>query len=366
MVFFLEDRMQQAKSGVQINEDKMNAFLGKVVGDFGASLSSVLGYIGQRLGLYQALAESNGLTPAELADKTGTTERYVREWLINQASGDYVYYDPATGKYSMLPEQAVALTDEESPFYVGGGFYVVKAMMNAQPRIADAFSNGGGMLWGEHDPDLFIGTEKFFRPGYTAHLVNEWIPSLTGVKEKLEAGAKVADIGCGHGASTIIMARSFPRSRFFGFDNHEASIEASQRKAAEAGLSDNVDFSVASASEIPGGDFDLVCFFDCLHDMGDPYGAAKRAFEILKPDGSCMIVEPMAGNTVEENFNIVGRTFSAASTLCCTANSLALGGPALGAVASEDAIREVMLSGGFTEFRRATETPFNRVFEARK
>ena len=358
--------MPQVQSGISINEDKMNAFLGKVVSDFGASLSSVLGYIGQKLGLYEALADSDGLTPAELAEKTGTTERYIREWLVNQASGDYVHYDPLTGKYSMLPEQAVALTDEESPFYVGGGFFVVKAMMNAQPRIADAFSNGGGILWGDNDPDLFIGTEKFFRPGYTAHLVNEWIPSLTGIREKLEAGAKVADIGCGHGASTIIMARAFPNSRFFGYDNHEASIAESRKRAESSGVSDSVKFAVSSASDIPETDFDLVCFFDCLHDMGDPHGAAKRVFEILKDDGSCMIVEPMAGNTVEENFNIVGRTFSAASTLCCTANSLALGGPALGAVASEDAIREVMLSGGFTEFRRTTETPFNRVFEARK
>lgn len=221
------------------------------------------------------------------------------------------------------------------------------------------------MLWGEHDADLFVGTEKFFRPGYTAHLVNEWIPAMTGVKEKLDAGAKVADVGCGHGASTIIMAKAFPNSRFFGYDNHEKSIATAMLKVEAAGVADRVHFSAVNASEIPLEGYDLICFFDCLHDMGDPHGAIRRSHEALAPGGSCMIVEPMAGNTVEENFNIVGRTFSGASTLCCTANSLALGGPALGAVASEDAIKEVVLSGGFREFRRATETPFNRIYEAR-
>ncbi len=357
--------MTYPAASIEIDEDKMHAFLGKVVGDFGASLSSILGYIGQRLGLYEALADSDGLTPEELAARTGTTERYVREWLINQAAGDYVSYDPASGKYSMLPEQAVALTDENSPFYVGGGFYVIKAMINAQERIQDSFKNGGGMLWGEHDADLFVGTEKFFRPGYTAHLVNEWIPAMTGIKERLDAGARVADVGCGHGASTIIMAKAFPNSQFYGFDNHEKSIATATAKAEAAGVADRVQFAVSNAKDIPTDGFDLICFFDCLHDMGDPHGATRRAFEALAPGGSCMIVEPMAGNSVEENFNIVGRTFSGASTLCCTANSLALGGPALGAVATEDAIKEVVLSGGFTEFRRATETPFNRIYEAR-
>ena len=357
--------MASADIAREINEDKMNAFLGKVVGDLGASLSSVLAYIGQKLGLYKALADSSGMTPAELADKTGTNERYVREWLVNQAAGEYVHYDPGTGKYSMLAEQAAALTDEESPFYVGGGFYVVKAMANAQPRITEFFKNGGGMLWGEHDEDLFVGTERFFRPGYTANLVTSWIPALTGIEEKLNAGAKVADVGCGHGASTIIMAKQYPKSRFYGFDTHEASIATAKKKAEEAGVSDRVSFQAASASDLPDEQFDLVCYFDCLHDMGDPHGAMKRTSEVLAPGGSCMIVEPMAGNTVEENFNIVGRTFSGASTLCCTSNSLAQGGPALGAVASEDAIKEVVTSSGFSEFRRATETPFNRVFEAR-
>lgn len=349
-----------------IDEDRMNAFLGKVVGDFGAALSSSLAYIGMRLGLYEALALSDGLTPAELAQRTGTTERYVREWLINQAAGEYVSYDPETGKYSLMPEQRTALVDESSPFYVGGGFYVIKAMLNAQQRIMEAFQNGGGMLWGEHDPDLFIGTEKFFRPGYQAHLIDDWLSSLSGVEEKLKSGAAVADIGCGHGASTIIMAKAYPNSRFYGFDNHPASIEKARQRAEAAGIADRVTFATSGASEIPDGPYDLVTFFDCLHDMGDPAGASRRAFEVLADGGSCMIVEPMAGNTIEENFNIVGRTFSAASTLCCTANSLALGGPALGAVATEDDLREIVMSGGFTEFRRATETPFNRVFEARK
>lgn len=349
-----------------INEDKMHAFLGKVVGDFGAALSSSLVYIGQKLGLYKALASAGSVTPAELAAATSTNERYVREWLINQAAGGYVDYDAASGRYSLSPEQAMALTDESSPFYVGGGFYVVKAMTNAVNRIEDYFKNGGGMLWGEHDSDLFVGTERFFRPGYAAHLIASWIPALTGVEEKLKAGGKVADIGCGHGSSTIIMAQAYPNSRFWGFDNHDKSIATARQRAADAGVSDRVTFAVANASELPDEQYDLVTFFDCLHDMGDPIGACKRAAEILAADGSALIVEPMAGNSVEENFNIIGRTFSGASTLCCTSNSLAMNGPALGAVAPESAIREVVLAGGFREFRRATETPFNRIFEARK
>jgi SAM-dependent methyltransferase len=356
----------QPAESMQINEGKMNEFLGKVVTDFGAALGSVLAYIGQKLGLYKGLAEGGPQTPAELAARTETTERYVREWLINQASGGYVNYDPASGRYSLGAEQAVALTDEDSPFYVGGGFYVIKAMSRAEPRISEAFKNGGGILWGDHDPDLFVGVERFFRPGYRAHLVNEWIPALTGAKEKLERGAKVADVGCGHGASTLIMAQAFPNSRFYGFDSHDASIEHARASAKTAGLSDRVEFQAKTANEIPKEDFDLICFFDCLHDMGDPRGAIKRAYECLADDGSLLIVEPMAGNTVEENFNIIGRVFSGASTLCCTSNSLAQDGPALGAVATEDTLRETVTSGGFREFRRAAETPFNRIFEARK
>jgi SAM-dependent methyltransferase len=358
--------MAQGGRSFDINEDKMHDFLGKVVGDFGASLGSILGYIGQKLGLYEALADSDGLTSDELAEKTGTNERYVREWLVSQAAGEYLNYDPASGKYSMLPEQAVALTDETSPFYVGGGFYVIKAMINAQPRIAEFFKNGGGMLWGEHDPDLFVGTEKFFRPGYSAHLVDSWIPALTGIEEKLKAGGKVADVGCGHGASTIIMAKAFPNSEFFGYDFHDKSVATARAKAEDAGVADRVHFEVALAKDFENDQLDLICFFDCLHDMGDPVGAMRNAFRSLKDDGSCLIVEPMAGNTVEENFNIIGRTFAGASTLCCTSNSLATDGPALGAIATEDEIRKVAEEGGFTQFRRATETPFNRIFEARK
>lgn len=358
--------MSTASPERTINEDKMHAFLGKVVGDFGASLSSSLVYIGQKLGLYQALAASESVTPAELAAKTSTNERYVREWLVNQAASGYIEYDAATGRYSLSPEQAAALTDENSPFFVGGGFYVIKAMTNAVNRIERYFKDGGGMFWGDHDPDLFVGTERFFRPGYAAHLIATWIPALTGIEAKLKAGGKVADVGCGHGSSTVIMAKAYPESRFWGFDSHAGSIETARQRAADAGVSDRVTFAVANASAIPNEQFDMVAFFDCLHDMGDPAGACKRAAEVLAPDGSALIVEPMAGNTVEENFNIIGRTFSGASTLCCTSNSMATGGPALGAVAPESAIREVVLAGGFKEFRRAAETPFNRIFEARK
>lgn len=350
----------------EINEEKMQQFLGKVVGDFGASLGSSLAYLGQKLGLYKGIAALGSVTPAELATQTNTNERYVREWLVNQAAGGYVDYDPTTGRYSLAPEQAVALTEENSPFFVGGGFFVVKAMTQAVEQIESYFREGGGMLWGEHHPDLFIGVEKFFRPGYVAHLTGSWIPSLTGIEEKLKAGGKVADVGCGHGASTVIMAQAYPNSEFWGFDNHDASIKHARDAATAAGVTDRVHFEVASAQTIPDQQFDLVAFFDCLHDMGDPVGACKRAAEVLKSDGSALIVEPMAGNTVEDNFNIVGRTFAGASTLCCTSNSLAMNGPALGAVATEEAIRDVVLAGGFKEFRRASETPFNRVFEARK
>src|ERR1051325_2405764 len=244
--------MSSTSEASEINPEKLEAFLGKVVTDFGAALSSQLAFIGQRLGLYKGLA-GGPATPAELAERTGTNERYVREWLINQGSGGYVEYDAATGRFHLSPEQAIALTDEDSPFYVGGGFYVIKAMANATPRIADAFQKGGGMLWGEHDPDLFVGTERFFRPGYRAHLVNEWIPALTGIEEKLKAGALVAYVGCGHGASTIIMAQAAPASHFKGFDNHEPSVEHARKAAEEAGVADRASFEVARASELPGG-----------------------------------------------------------------------------------------------------------------
>lgn len=350
-----------------VNEQKLHEFLGKVVTDFGAALSCGLAYIGQRLGLYKAMADGEPVTPGELSQRTGTAERYVREWLINQAASGYVDYDPAEQKYRLLPEQAMALTDEESPAFVGGGFYVIKAMMQAPARIAEAFQTGEGMAWGEHDADLFLGTEKFFRPGYTAHLVKEWIPALTGRQAKLERGALVADVGCGHGASTLIMAQAFPKSHFIGIDSHEGSVQRARRKAEEAGISHRVQFTLGDATRFPGQNYDLICFFDCFHDMADPLGAARRAYETLAAEGSVLIVEPMAGDRVEENFNPIGRTFSAASTLCCTPNGLtAKTGPALGAVATESAIRGLFEEAGFRSFRRAAQTPFNRIFEARK
>jgi SAM-dependent methyltransferase len=347
-----------------IDHDKLHEFMGKVLNDFGAALSSTLVYIGQKLGLYHAMAGAGWLTPAELAKKTEMNERYIREWLINQAASGYVTYDPATQRYQLPPEQAVALTDETSPFFVGGGFYVIKAMLRAEPRITEAFKNGGGMRWGEHDPDLFVGTERFFRPGYTAHLTSSWVPALSGIEDKLKAGVNVADIGCGHGASTVILAKAFPRSRFYGFDSHAPSIERACEAARQAGVEDRASFEVADAVSFPNHHYTLVAFFDCLHDMGDPVGAARRVRETLQADGSAMIVEPMAGNVIEENFNPVGRVFSAASALCCVPNSLAYGGPALGTVASEQALRACVREAGFTRFRRATETPFNRIFEA--
>jgi SAM-dependent methyltransferase len=361
-----EVRMNTATMpAAKIDDGKMQALLGHVVEDFGASLSASLVWIGQELGLYRALAEGGPMTAAQLAAKTGTHERYIREWLLNQAAGGYIEYESSGGRYRMSPEQAVALTDEQSPFFVGGGFYVIKAMNRASTRILDAFRTGAGMRWGEHDPDLFIGTERFFRPGYAAHLVSEWIPSLEGVDQALRRGGVAADVGCGHGASTIIMATAYPRSRFFGFDNHEASIERARQAAQRAGLEERVAFEVAEASKIPSSGYDLIAYFDCLHDMGDPLAALRRARELLASGGTVMIVEPMAGRRVEENFNPIGRTYSAASALCCTPNAMATGGQALGTVATDDALREVATAAGFTTFRRATETPFNRIFEAK-
>jgi SAM-dependent methyltransferase len=348
-----------------IDQDKLHEFMGKVLNDFGAALSATLAYIGQKLGLYQAMAGAGWMTPTELAEKTGTHERYVREWLVNQAASGYVTYNPAAQRYQLPPEQAVALGDETSPFFVGGGFYVIKAMLRAEPRITEAFKTGSGMRWGEHDPDLFIGTERFIRPSYMAYLRSSWIPSLTDTEDKLKAGVNVADVGCGHGASTIILAKAFPQSRFYGFDSHAPSIERARDAAREAGVEALVRFEVADATSFPNHHYGLVAFFDCLHDMGDPIGAARHARETLQVNGSAMIVEPMAGNVVEENFNPVGRLFSAASTLCCVPNSLAYGGSALGTVASEEALHACLREAGFTQFRRATETPFNRIFEAR-
>ena len=314
------------------------------------------------------MADGAPTTPAELAGRTGTSERYLREWLLNQAASGYVEYDPASGRYRLPPEHALALTDEASPLFLGGGFQVLGAMAKATPRIVEGFQTGRGMLWGEHDPDLFAGTERFFRPGYAANLVSTWIPALDGADARLRAGGTVADVGCGYGASTIIMARAYPNSHFYGFDNHAPSIAAARRAAEAAGLDDRVTFAVASAQAFPGAGYDLITFFDCLHDMGDPTGAVAHARAALAPTGAALIVEPMAGERVEDNFNPVGVIYSGASVLCCTPNALASGSHpdhALGTVASDAALREVVTAGGFGSFRRATETPFNRIFEAK-
>lgn len=348
-----------------VDEEKMRAFVGKVVGEWGALVSASLVHIGDRLGLYRAMADGQPVTSTELAMKTGTHERYIREWLINQAAGGFVEYAPESGTYRLPPEQAVALTDEDSPYFLCGGYQAMLAMMKSDARILDDFRTGTGMFWGEHDHNLFQGTERLFKPGYLAYLVAQWIPALDGVEAKLQKGAKVADIGCGHGASTIIMAQAYPASHFTGFDNHAPSIERARSAAEAAGVADRVEFHAASSSDFPGSDYDLVAFFDCFHDLGDPAGAARRAREALAEDGTVMIVEPMAGNTVEENLNPVGRVFSGASCLCCTPNALAYGGHALGTIATDAALGEMAAAGGLTRFHRASETPFNRVFEAR-
>lgn len=357
--------MAQETAARMIDEAKLGAFMGKVVGELGALVSASLVHIGDKLGLYKAMADGVPVTSAELAQRTGTTERYVREWLVNQAAGGYLEYDPATGRYLLPPEQATALADSESPYFVCGGFQAMLALTRAEPRIAEAFLTGEGMFWGEHDHNLFQGTERFFKPGYIAHLVDTWIPALDGVDTKLKAGAKVADVGCGHGASTIIMAQAYPHSHFYGYDNHAPSIERARQAAAEAGVADLIEFHVAGSDDFPGEGYDLVAFFDCFHDLGNPAGAAQRARETLAADGTVMIVEPMAGNVVEENLNPVGRVFSGASVLCCTPNALAYGGHALGTIATDAALQQMVSRGGLTRFRRASETPFNRVFEAK-
>jgi SAM-dependent methyltransferase len=348
-----------------IDESRLNDFLGKVVGELGAAASAILVRLGDRLGLYRAMADRGPMTPSELAQRTGTHERYVREWLANQAAGGYVTYDAETGTYALPPEHALALATDDSPASVQGAFQVLAAMAKAEPRVADRFRTGDGLSWCEQDGELFEGTERFFRPGYAAHLVKEWIPALDGVAAKLARGARVADVGCGHGASTILMAEAYPRSTFVGYDNHAPSIESARARAAKAGVADRVTFELADAAAFPGGGFDLVAHFDSLHDMVDPVGAARRVRSALVPGGTWMLVEPRAGDRVEQNLNPVGRLFYAASTLICVPNSLAQHGLALGAQAGDARLRDVVLQAGFTSFRRATETPFNVVLEAR-
>lgn len=347
-----------------VDQTKLQDFLGKAVGDIGAAMSANLVLIGDRLGLYKAMAKLGPVTPAELAKATKTAERYVREWLANQAAGGYVAYDAATGRFTLPPEQALALADETSPCFLPGAFHVIAAAFAAEPKIEQRFRTGKGLGWDEHDHRLFEGTERFFRPNYVGNLVSNWIPALDGVEAKLKAGAKVADVGCGFGSSTIIMAKAYPKSTFIGFDYHKPSILAARKRAREAGVK-NVTFKVAKSTDYPGKGYDFVAHFDCLHDMGDPVGAAKHVRETLASDGTWMIVEPFAGDKVEENLNPIGRVYYAASTMICVPASLAYKGPALGAQAGETRLRDVAMKGGFTRFRRAAQTPFNLILEAR-
>jgi 2-polyprenyl-3-methyl-5-hydroxy-6-metoxy-1,4-benzoquinol methylase len=349
-----------------LDQEKLNQFLGRGVVDFGAVFHAAMVVIGDKLGLYKKLAAKGPMNSSELAAHTGTNERYVREWLCSQSAGGYVTYESATERYSLSEEQAFALADDNSPAFLPGAFQVALAAAKAEPKISDAFRTGAGLGWHEHDADLFVGTERFFRPGYAAHLVSSWIPALEGVDAILKQGAKVADVGCGLGASTILMAQAYPKSTFIGYDYHPLSIERARQRASEAGVTDRVRFEIATAKEYSGKDYDFVTFFDCLHDMGDPTGAAAHVRESLKGDGTWMIVEPFAGEQVEDNLNPVGRAFYGASTLICTPASLSQEvGAALGAQAGEKRLREVVIAGGFTRFRRAAETPFNIILEAK-
>jgi SAM-dependent methyltransferase len=352
---------------VSIDQAKLQSFAMKAIGDVGALMSSALVVIGDRLNLYRAMAGSEPLTPAELAARTGTVERYVREWLVNQAAAGYVDYDPAKGRYSLPAEHALVLTDESNPFFLSGCFQASLALVKSEAKIGEAFRTGQGLSWGDHDSELFPGAERVWKPGYEANLVSSWIPALQGVEAKLQAGAKVADVGCGHGASTLILAQAYPNSRIVGYDNHAPSIEHARRSALEAGLESRVTFEVADATSLPGEGYDLVAFFDSFHDLGRPLDAARRVRSALAPDGTLMLVEPMAGQRVEENLNPVGRVFSGFSVLCCTPNAIAACGcdEALGTIASDGQLREVATRAGFTRFRRAAEAAFNRVFEVR-
>jgi SAM-dependent methyltransferase len=348
-----------------LDMDKLNAFIGQFVGDLGAAVHAGMVVIGEKLGLYKALAPEP-MTAAELAAATKTDERYLHEWLASQAAGGYITYDEKTNKFSLSEEQAFALAKEDSPAYLPGAFELALGSLAAVPRIAESFRTGAGMGWHEHDDGVFHGCEKFFRPGYAANLVTSWIPALQDVRQKLEAGARVADVGCGKGASTILMAKAFPKSHFFGFDYHDKSIEAARETAKRESVADRVTFEVAKAKEFPGKEYDFVAVFDCLHDMGDPVGAAKHVRQSLANDGTWMIVEPFANNELKDNLNPVGRVYYSFSTLLCTPCSRSQEvGLCLGAQAGEDRIRQVVTSAGFSHFRRATETPFNIVYEAR-
>ncbi|MCA1456959.1 methyltransferase domain-containing protein [Bradyrhizobium sp. BRP22] len=351
---------------MEVDNDRLNLFMGKMIGDIGAAMNASLMLLGDRLGLYKALAEKGPMNSSELAKATGTAERYVREWLSAQAASGYVEYDTESGKFSMLPEQAMALADDDSPVFLGAVGNVVAATFLDEQKISDAFKTGKGVGWNKRSECLFCGTARFFRTGYKHHLVQEWLPALEGVMDKLERGAKVADVGCGHGISTRLMAEAFPKSTFFGFDYHEGSIQAAREQARDAGLSDRMRFETHTAKSFPANGYDLVCFFDCLHDMGDPVGALKHTRSTMADDGTCMLVEPFANDRLEDNLNPIGRVYYAASTMVCTPASLDQEvGLALGAQAGEARLREIAREAGFSRFRRATETPFNLILEAR-
>jgi len=348
-----------------INEAKLGELMGRMLGDLGGAMSIALVRMGDSLGLYKALHDKGPLTPAGLAAATGTAERYVREWLAAQAASGYVAYDKATGTFSLPAEQAMVFADEDSPVFLMGAFDAAAAMLQSQSKVQEAFKTGGGVQWGDQAACCFCATARFFRPGYRANLVAQWLPALDGVVDKLRAGATVADVGCGHGLSTIIMAEAFPNSQFTGFDFHEGSIDAAREHARQHGAG-NVRFEVAKAKEFTGSGYDLVTFFDCLHDMGDPAGTAAHVRRALKPDGSWMIVEPLARDQLEDNLNPVGRLYYSASTMICVPTSLSQEvGAALGAQSGEAKLREMISRGGFTQVRRATETPFNMILEAR-
>jgi SAM-dependent methyltransferase len=349
-----------------IDQARLEAFVGQAVTDMGAAISGLLLHLGDRLGLYKAMAGAGPITATALAQRTGTVERYVREWLGNQAAGGYVVYNPQDATYELPAEQAMVVAHEDSPVFLAGAFEAIASCYADHEVFVNAFRSGAGVAWGEHDDRLFSGVVRLFRPGYGAHLVGEWLPALDGVVQKLEAGATVADVGCGMGASTIIMAQAFGRSTFAGFDIHAPSIEAAREAARQAGVHPQVTFDVASAKGLPGADYDLVCLFDALHDMGDPVGAARRIRQALAPDGTLLLVEPRAGDALEENLNPVGRTYYGLSTVICTPGSLAQEvGRGLGAQAGERQLAQVLREAGFTKVRRAGETPFNIILEAR-
>ena len=348
-----------------INEAKLQEFVGKILQDLGAAVNSPLVLIGDQLGLYKAIASHGSVDSTKLAELTNINERYAREWLAAQAASGYIEYEPENEQFHLNPEQIAVFVDEDSPNYMMGGFYALSSVFSSEPKLVEAFRSGEGISWGDHSECLFCGTAKFFRPTYKNYLTSEWLPSLEDVMKKLEKGSKVADVGCGHGYSTIIMAEAFPNSEFFGFDFHEPSIIAAQKQAQEKGLK-NVTFEVTTAKSYPGNNYDLVAFFDCLHDMGDPVGAITHVKETLKPDGTLMLVEPFAHDQLADNLNTFSRFMYGFSTTFCTPSSLSQEvGLALGGQAGEKRLREVVTSGGFGQFRRANETPFNLILEAR-